>query len=423
MPVRQPWNQMRNNPKTLISALPPEVSLLLLCLRSKDQSELRSQLNAVSVEQWQTILKLAGHYGVAPILHHRLEYYDVALPDEIARALKQAYLWNTAHNLRIDHELTRILHLMQAHNIPVILLKGVYLASFIYADLGLRTMADIDLLIPEADIEKSINALQSLNFVATRPFWPAVDLALHHAPPLTKENLIVELHWRLTHETNLPGIDHAGIWARSEPIQINHTQAAALCLSDLIFHLIVHASYHHQFHNQLRTLVDLAEVLQKHQPDLDWSEIVQLIRTCRAERGAYIMLRLAADLLDAQIPSGVFQELCPSGWADTVLGWAQFQLFQLDPVLSENYIRVFHGAGFADKLAALRRGLFPSRTVMAAIYALPPESKKLIWLYPRHIISRLSKYFKPAWRLLLGDRRQSLESKSDQSLRDWLHTA
>jgi len=133
---------MRNNPKKLISTLPPEVSLLLLCLRSKDQSELRSLLNVVSVEQWQTILNLAGHYGVAPILHYRLEYYGVALPDEIARALKQAYLWNTAHNLRIDHELTRILHLMQAHHIPVILLKGVYLASFIYADLGLRTMTD-----------------------------------------------------------------------------------------------------------------------------------------------------------------------------------------------------------------------------------------------------------------------------------------
>jgi len=176
-------------------------------------------------------------------------------------------------------------------------------------------------------------------------------------------------------------------------------------------------------HNQVKNQVTQTKGSRLSVIDLDWSEIVQPIRTCRAERGAYITLRLAADLLGAQIPSSVFQELCPSGWADTVLGWAQVQLFQLNPVLSENYIRVFHGTGFADKLAALRRGLFPSRTVMAAIYALPPESKKLIWLYPRHIISRLSKYFKPAWRLLLGDRRQSLESKSDQSLRDWLHTA
>jgi hypothetical protein len=133
-----------------------------------------------------------------------------------------------------------------------------------------------------------------------------------------------------------------------------------------------------------------------------------------------LTLRLVKELLGGRVPAAVLEALQPVDWTEQVLEWAEIRLFQVNPVLSENYIRVMHGSRLSEKLAALRTGLFPSRGVMAMLYGTPPDSWRIAALYPRHVVSRIGKYWGRAWELARGDQLQTIESESDQALRDWL---
>jgi hypothetical protein len=386
----------------------PELAILLLCLGDGDEPAKAERLAAVPVEEWQAVAVLAKRHAVAPQLHHRLKQLGIPLPDPVAAELKGALLRNTARNMRLYQELGSLLRKLQAEKIPVIVLKGAYLAEAVYDNIGLRMMTDIDLLIPEKDVEKAIGLLETAGFKPERPFFPEADGVLHyHAPPMVKNGTFVELHWNLTRESNLPGLNTEELWARSRPVSLAGCDVRVLSLGDLVLHLAVHAAYGHQFHEQFRSLVDLVEIFRKYESELDWDAITQTCRAWQAERGTYLTLRLVKELLGGRVPAAVLE-------------WAEIRLFQVNPVLSENYIRVMHGSRLSEKLAALRTGLFPSRGVMAMLYGTPPDSWRIAALYPRHVVSRIGKYWGRAWELARGDQLQTIESESDQALRDWL---
>src|SRR5262245_54856896 len=105
-------------------------------------------------EEWQLLLALAGVQRVRGILYHRLKSRgcESMIPQELVLALNEAYRHNALRNLVLYRELNRIVTALQARRIPVIVLKGAFLASVVYGNLGLREMNDLDLLVPVPDL-------------------------------------------------------------------------------------------------------------------------------------------------------------------------------------------------------------------------------------------------------------------------------
>jgi len=54
------------------------------------------------------------------------------------------------------------------------------------------------------------------------------------------------------------------------------------------------------------------------------------------------------------------------------------------------------------------------------IYGYPPDSKEIMMLYPKHVVTRISKYWRYAWKTMWGKEEQALESESGLRLRKWL---
>ncbi len=370
------------------------------------------------------MVSLAAQLNVVPLLRHRLNQMGISLPPPVEASTKQELLRQTARNMRIYVELENLLRRLAQEHIPVLVLKGAYLAAFVYEDIGLRPMGDIDLLIHAEDVEKIVHLLDNYGFHPERPFWPEADGELHyHAPPMLKNGLHVELHWTLTNPSNPVFINPGDLWARAQQTNLQEIETWALGLSDLILHLAVHAAYGHQFNGQFRSLVDIAEVLAKFGDHLDWEAVAQICLDWQAERGTYLTLRLVAELFRADVPKDILNKIKPSDWTEQAIEWAKVRLFQVNPGLSENFIRVMHGASLTERIAALAKGLFPSRGVMAMLYGVPPSSWRILALYPRHAATRIQKYWRHAWDLAGGDRVQVMESLSNQSLRDWLGIA
>ncbi len=399
----------------------PELEILLLCLRDDLSAEKIARLKSVSAAAWQAVAGLARDHFLAPLLHYRLKLLGITLPENVAERLKRAYILNSARNIRLYRELEKILQRLSQENIPVIVLKGAYLAQAVYADLGLRPMADIDLLIPAGVMERAIDQLKSCGFTPWRTFYLEPDSNLYyHAPEMVKNEIIVEPHWTLAQKSILPQIDPEGLWARALKTTMGKSHVWALSPGDLILHLAVHLAYKHHFSSQLLSLYDIKEVLQKFKTDLNWPAIIQNCQAWQAQRGMYLALRLVGELFGIEVPEQDLEALRPADWTEKALEWAKIRLFQTHPVLSENFIRVMHGSRLSERLAALVKGLFPSRAVMAMLYGVPPGSWRMLALYPRHAATRIQIYWGYAWKLLHGDRSQAIESLSDQSLRDWL---
>src|SRR5262249_48896188 len=82
--------------------------------------------------------------------------------DDTARA---AYLGTAAHNLRVGRALDEALDGLAAASVRAQPLKGALFVETLYGgDLGARPMADLDILVPPADLERAHAVLVGLGY-------------------------------------------------------------------------------------------------------------------------------------------------------------------------------------------------------------------------------------------------------------------
>jgi hypothetical protein len=151
------------------------------------------------------------------------------VPAAVQANLRQAYYAATVRNFLIYRELSRILTALNTQYpipntqppIPVILLKGAALAATLYPSIGLRTMGDLDLLVPQDRLVEAVACLKALGYVEPYPEMAAGLNALvgHHVHLRSSQNipLAVELHWTLVsneHDSRAPSLPW--FWQQTE---------------------------------------------------------------------------------------------------------------------------------------------------------------------------------------------------------------
>ena len=115
---------------------------------------------------WQRIVELAQRQRVAPLLYARLKERVILPPPEAAQHLRGIYLATFKRNARLLDEVGKILRALRAADIPVIPLKGAYLANGVYGNIGLRQIGDVDLLVKPVDLAKALEVLRTLGYAA-----------------------------------------------------------------------------------------------------------------------------------------------------------------------------------------------------------------------------------------------------------------
>jgi hypothetical protein len=327
-----------------------------------------------------------------------------------------------AENIRSYNLLGQVLERLQDAGIRVLLLKGAYLAEQVYGDIGLRPMVDLDLLVPPEEFQRSLALLNAMGFTSERPFSDEADGALHfHAPALTKEEVAIELHWDLVVRSSPVQIDLPGLWGRARPITLKKGQAWTLAPEDLLLYLCVHAAYGHEFYAQLRSLVDIAEVVHHFTQAFDWDILIDTAGRWRAGRGVYLSLTLVKDLLGIDFPAEGLAALKPADWTPQALDWARQRLFREEPKLSSTFLRLMdEDLPPGRRFQALLQGIFPPRPVMTRTYGFPPGSWQITARYLPYAAGRIRRYWGQFLRRLRGDPRQEREARSALALQEWL---
>ncbi|OGV78353.1 MAG: hypothetical protein A3K18_11385 [Lentisphaerae bacterium RIFOXYA12_64_32] len=164
-------------------------------------TEHRTPLND---SDWQALIERAQTEKVAALLCWRLQASPAwaDIPEAARRRLQQAYYHTAAANVRIIEETRELRNLLAAQGVPVALLKGLHLASAVYANPTVRPIGDMDLLLRRADLATAREALLNAGYRIPVPHaWQQrrFERDHHHLAPMVRADsgIWVELHWHI----------------------------------------------------------------------------------------------------------------------------------------------------------------------------------------------------------------------------------
>jgi hypothetical protein len=208
------------------------------------------------------------------------------VPQPFVDAIAANFEKHARRAAELQAEVSRIQRIMRENEIPVVFLRGAFLAFHVYRQPGLRPMRDLDVLVPEAQAAQAAHALQTS--ILRRPGRPAEEPMLR---------IDVEFHTRLTDPANWrtarrndPAFD-AGTWNRLISRVVAEEEIWYLSPEDQLLHLILHALYDDPRNCHPIVLTDIAELLG--QTGINWAQFWQRALAGNWVAGCWLLLNLA----------------------------------------------------------------------------------------------------------------------------------
>jgi hypothetical protein len=220
------------------------------------------------------------------------------LEDPLLGRLEAHYRATREKNAAGLRQTASLLEAFRRAGIPTLVLKGAALLGSAYADLGLRPMSDVDLLVPIERVAQASRTLEALGWTAEAPVTPSMTRMVHALPFRRPSSIPVDLHWHVFEECCRPD-DDDDLWAASVPRALEGVATRILAPEDQVIHACVHGEKWVQVPG-VRWVADAAVVIRGGQ--VRWTRLVE-----QAVRRRFV-LRLRAQLgylrsaFDAPIP-------------------------------------------------------------------------------------------------------------------------
>lgn len=359
---------------------------------------------------WDRVLDLARGHGVSPLLYWRL-YKDgksggkgMSVPADVREELESDFYTTAARALLAERQLAEVLSVLARAGVSALVIKGAAVGTF-YPDPALRPYGDLDLLVSQAQLKQSEEALNRLGYrCSTSKEWWSEHF--YHLPPMVGDqgSLVVEIHWRLDHEDAVGRLPAEDLWARAVPWSVAGQRALRLDPVDTVLHLCRHAVVQHRARLGLRPLCDLAQVTdgwgQK-----EWDTLVQRTAGYDQARAVYLAFALAQQSLGLDVPAVVMAALRPAGALPLPDGLADSLLTLGTSMAAQVPVAVVQAGGQGTLAARLRYflwHLFLPRDGMAVLYEIPADSPRIWLAYLRRPVHLLRRYGASTWDALRG---------------------
>lgn len=152
---------------------------------------------------WTRVLELINDHGITTLAAYNIRNagLEKKCPENVIKYLNNGSLQNIARNSWLTQKWLGVNDILVSAGIKHLLLKGMALEHTKYGGIGLRQMADTDILVKKDEALKAWGLLKENGFIEDN-----VKSRLHkkilldigyHLPALRKDGYIVEVHHRL----------------------------------------------------------------------------------------------------------------------------------------------------------------------------------------------------------------------------------
>ena len=341
-----------------------------------------------SKPDWQYIKYFSEGQGTAGFLYKIIKKHNLIdlIPEELYNHLQSIYFQTHTNNILALVQLKKVLACFKKEEIKTVLLKGIASAEFIYKDLGLRPMGDIDILVEPKRILDAEKILFDLGYVNNKPYKSKKVRAINirkHLYAFVNTNIIIELHKELISILQIYRIPNDEIWRNLNMVNIENETAYIICTDKNIEYLSLHSILHFfRKEGRLNIFVDLSELIKNEENNINWAQIVKNCKDYKISLPAYSALYLCKKYLNAPVPDDVLEKLKVKGE-----NLDKLFLLLLDNQPEKIYFRtqinyfktILKIDGFKNKIMYMWTVAFPSKEYM--IYNYKIKNKKFFFLY------------------------------------------
>jgi len=273
----------------------------------------RSLLDALDEAGWSYLRDMVLSHGLSGLVLDRL--MDMDAPQTLIAPLTEARKEAIKHGLWLQRESHRVAGLLEAggcHRVAPI--KGAHLLPCLYEKVGVRSIHDVDLLIPQEDRERVHQLLVDAGYTykVMPPARPVSQREGYERTYRSPEGIEFDIHTALCQKERV-GLDYEGMWSRAREDERLHVWGAGLKALDPVDTLLVLAVHCAQdsYQGAFRQVVDLSWWLFHREPDL--KEAASRARSGGAGTALWVALWLAKTRHGISVSESIMEALRP-GW-------------------------------------------------------------------------------------------------------------
>ncbi len=225
--------------------------------------------------EWLALLEAAADHRVNGLLHAAITEGAFPTTDAQRQQVLAAHRRTRLVVLALEQQLARVADVLADGGVDTRILKGSAVARLDYAEPGVRSFVDLDVLVRGVDIERSVALLTDAGFRRTlaepRPgFDRRFDKGMTLVAPVGFE---LDLHRTFVLGPWGAVLDPDELWDDGEPLVVGGRTLRALSRP----YRFLHACYHAALGNwplRLASLRDVAEQLRSGQDEREIQEIM-----------------------------------------------------------------------------------------------------------------------------------------------------
>jgi hypothetical protein len=258
---------------------------------------------------WPAVCAVAHRMRIAPIVYQGLRSAALAVPRDVMDWFRVQHYDTVARNLISLNTLRAVLDLLTNSGIPAVVFKGPALAELGHGMA--RSWNDLDILVESTFFARAESILTQVGYQRL-PDAPHPNHR-RYATGSTVSPSVLEVHFDISDPLRAYRPDLAAIWGRAAEGTVLGVPARVPELMDHFLLTIMQLPHHHW---SVRVLLDIREVIARHEQALDWSELYR-----RAEAwGMLALTRSALSVLstefDVSLPPSVAARARPMGYYD-----------------------------------------------------------------------------------------------------------
>ena len=264
---------------------------------------------------WSFIKHFSAVQGTAPLLYKALKKNNLLdlIPGDVYSYFQNIYFQTQTKNILALEQLRKVLNAFNSKGIRTILLKGIASAEFIYKDIGLRPMGDIDIMVEQERLLDAEKILFNLGYINKEPYKSLKLRTLNiynHLNAFFNKNIIIELHREINSIHHFYRIPAHLIWDNIEAVSIENETAYIISTEKNLQYLSLHSIAHFlEKKIRLNNFIDISELIKKENGNINWVQFQEECHTLNISLPLFRALSVCKTFLNTPIPDDILEKL------------------------------------------------------------------------------------------------------------------